>query len=425
MSSGRCSGPRVCGGARRRPPPPPEPALSLAADLSELSLDQGYHTLADCGPPRRRRENTLSDALWLNILSYLEASDLCRMTRVCRRWARLITSSRLLTRPEVWRRVRAAGPLEIAARCASARAGPCVAAVREWRTNNCSVTVGGAQLLAATFRNLTHLAILGSVSMDARALAPIVTDLVDLRHIDLTGCQNVDWPEWAWLEGRLGTRRPPVEYIDLTDCSSVTDAGLCALLHTCPSLQYLYLRRCILVTDAGVRWIPSYCALKELSVSDCAGVTDFGLYELAKLGPALRYLSVAKCTQVSDSGIRALARRCYKLRYLNARGCGALGDHGVEALGRGCSRLRALDLGATDVSEAGLQILARCCPNIKKLALRGCELIGDDSLEAVAYYCRGLTQLNIQDTPVTVRGYRAVKKYCKRCVIEHTNPGFC
>lgn len=71
------------------------------------------------------------------------------------------------------------------------------------------------------------------------------------------------------------------------------------------------------------------------------------------------------------------------------------------------------------------QILARCCPNLKKLALCGCELIGDDGLEAVAYYCRGLTQLNIRETPVTLRGYRAVKKFCKRCVIEHTNPGFC
>lgn len=63
-----------------------------------------------------------------------------------------------------------------------------------------------------------------------------------------SGCPNVDWPEWAWLESRLTTRRPPIEYIDLTDCSAVTDAGLCALLHTCPSLQYLYLRRCTLVT---------------------------------------------------------------------------------------------------------------------------------------------------------------------------------
>ncbi|VVC94765.1 unnamed protein product [Leptidea sinapis] len=151
MSSGGCSAPGLCGGARRRPPPPPEPALTLAADLSELSLDQGYHTLADCGPPRRRRDNTLSDALWLRILSYLE--------------------------PDTWRRVRAAGPLEVAARCAGARAGLYTGAVREWRSKNCVVTVAGAQLLVATFRNLTHLALTNSMVMDARTLAPIVTDL--------------------------------------------------------------------------------------------------------------------------------------------------------------------------------------------------------------------------------------------------------
>lgn len=72
MSNGSCLRPGAFSGARRRPPPPPEPVLSLTADLSELSLDQGYHTLADCGPPRRRRETTLSDALWLKILSCLE-----------------------------------------------------------------------------------------------------------------------------------------------------------------------------------------------------------------------------------------------------------------------------------------------------------------------------------------------------------------
>lgn len=43
-------------------------------------------------------------------------------------------------------------------------------------------------------------------------------------------------------------------------------------------------------------------------------MTDFGLYELAKLGASLRYLSVAKCGQVSDAGIKVLSRRCYKLR---------------------------------------------------------------------------------------------------------------
>ena len=46
-----------------------------------------------------------------------------------------------------------------------------------------------------------------------------------------------------------------------------------------------------------------YC-LRELSISDCRGVTDLGLKELSKLGENLRYLSVAKCDQVSgDRGL--------------------------------------------------------------------------------------------------------------------------
>ena len=56
----------------------------------------------------------------------------------------------------------------------------------------------------------------------------------------------------------------------------------------------------ILILDAGIKFVPSFCSgLRELSVSDCTQVTDFGLYELAKLGATLRYLSVAKCVRVN------------------------------------------------------------------------------------------------------------------------------
>jgi F-box/leucine-rich repeat protein 7 len=62
--------------------------------------------------------------------------------------------------------------------------------------------------------------------------------------------------------------------------------------------------------------VASFClSLRELSISDCVRITDFGLYELAKLGPNLRYLSVAKCERISDSGVIHVARLCYKLRY--------------------------------------------------------------------------------------------------------------
>lgn len=171
--------------------------------------------------------------------------------------------------------------------------------------------------------------------------------------------------------------------------------------------------------------MPSFCtALRELSVSDCVNITDFGLYELAKLGATLRYLSVAKCDQVSDAGLKVIARRCYKLRYLNCRGCEAVSDDSIIMLAHSCARIRALDIGKCDVSDAGLHALAESCPNLKKISLRNCDMITDRGIQCIAYYCRGLQHLNIQDCQISVEGYRAVKMYCKRCVIEHTNPGF-
>ena len=153
-------------------------------------------------------------------------------------------------------------------------------------------------------------------------------------------------------------------------------------------------------------------------------MTDFGLYELAKLGPNLRYLSVAKCDQISDSGVKQIARLCYKLRYLNVRGCEAVSDEAIEMLARSCSRLRSLDIGKCDVTDVGLKMLSENCPNLKKLSVKSCEMVSDQGIQSVAYYCRGLQQLNIQDTPITLDGYRMVKKFCKRCIIEHSHPGF-
>ena len=238
-----------------------------------------------------------------------------------------------------------------------------------------------------------------------------------------------------------------LQYLDLTDCVGLGDAGVQMIVRSCAQLNCLYLRRCVHVTgihnralitnnnaniplilpltDVGIKYLASYCtALRELSISDCLQVTDFGMYELARLGPNLRYLSVAKCDQISDAGIKHIGRHCYKLRYLNLRGCEAVSDDSLEVLARSCSRLRALDLGKCDITDRGLRLLAEHCPNLKKLSVKSCELVTDEGVRSIAYYCRGLRQLNIQDCLITVEGYRAVKKFCRKCIIEHTNPGF-
>ncbi|XP_050314462.1 F-box/LRR-repeat protein 7-like [Anthonomus grandis grandis] len=368
----------------------------------------------------------LSDDLVLRIFNFLNSIDLSNCAQVCRRFDNLVWT------PCLWRVITIDGEKVSGDRaikgvlrqlCGQGRTGACPSVEKIYVTNGASLSDKTLLLLAKRCPELTYLQLQGCTNITNNALFEITTRCSNLQHLDLTGCIKISCISVNSIPDV--TRRMQLQYLDLTDCVVIQDGGLWIIVQNCPQLGYLYLRRCIQITDGGIKYLPSFCSgLRELSVSDCSNVTDFGLYELAKLGPSLRYLSVAKCDQVSDAGLKVIAKKCYKLRYLNARGCEAVSDDAITVLARSCTRLRALDVGKCDVSDAGLRALAESCPNLKKLSLRNCELVTDRGVQYVAYYCRGLQQLNIQDCQISLEGYRAVKKYCKRCVIEHTNPGF-
>ena len=157
----------------------------------------------------------------------------------------------------------------------------------------------------------------------------------------------------------------------------------------------------------------SYCSLlRELSISDYEKITDLSLLELARLGPKLRYLSAAKCHRLTDLGVTAIAKHCY-----NIRGCEAVSDVSLQALATNCSKLRSLDIGKCDVTDAGLEVGSRHIPALRKLSVRGCEMVSDRGVESVAQHCHNLHLLNIQDCQVGLNTYRMVKKFCKRCIL--------
>ena len=173
------------------------------------------------------------------------------------------------------------------------------------------------------------------------------------------------------------------------------------------------------VSDVGVRSIALYCPqIRELSLSDCSDVSDYGLCELAKLGPSLRYLSVSKCPKISDTGVRQLVSHCYKIRYLNLRGCLSITDSTVVSLSRSCTRLRSLDLGKCDVTDAGLHQIARHLQHIRKVSVRGCGMVGDQGVVALARGCPHLVHLNIMDCEVSLQACKIVATHCRHCYIE-------
>ncbi|KAJ8953283.1 hypothetical protein NQ318_015865 [Aromia moschata] len=376
---------------------------------SSPSLDQGYHTLVSPSPGQVT-PNPWTDGNLYKGKKYQSKNN--SLIGFLMSWSRFGV---LAWTPSLWRVITLEGEAVSGDRairgvlrqlCGQGRTGACPSVERVHITNGAKLSDKSLLLLARRCPELTHLQLQGCTNVTNNALM----------------CKDILYKCKCWSGA---PRRLQLQYLDLTDCVAIQDSGLRVIVRNCPQLAYLYLRRCVQITDAGLKFVPSFCSgLRELSVSDCSNLTDFGLYELAKLGATLRYLSVAKCDQVSDAGLKVIARKCYKLRYLNARGCEAVSDDAITVLARSCTRLRALDIGKCDVSDAGLRALAESCPNLKKLSLRNCDLVTDRGVQCVAYYCRGLQQLNIQDCQISLEGYRAVKKYCKRCVIEHTNPGF-
>lgn len=399
--------------------------LYRAAD----AIDLGYHTLdnnvcrGSSSPtivrqqPSQKRSHgiglcQLEDEILLKIFRWLSTRERCAIAQTCRRFWEVAWH------PSLWREVEVRYPQNATTALSALKRRGCHSYVRR-------LVLDAAHGLPDVFVHLPFSSLTSLVIRHSRRVSDAnVTTILDncshLRELDLTGCLGVS---------KAYTRLAAVQLqsLDLSDCHGVNDPDLVLTLSRMPQLSSLYLRRCGCITDASLVSIASYCSgLRQLSVSDCPRITDFGVRELAaRLGPSLRYFSVGKCDQVSDAGLLVVARHCYKLRYLNARGCEALSDSATIALARACPRLRALDLGKCDVGDATLEALSTGCPNLKKLSLCGCERVTDAGLEALAYYVRGLRQLNIGECPrVTWVGYRAVKHYCRRCTIEHTNPGF-
>ena len=73
----------------------------------------------------------------------------------------------------------------------------------------------------------------------------------------------------------------------------------------------------------------------------------------------------------------------------------------------------------------GFKSISENCPNLRKLSVRECDSVTDVGVMSVAYYCRSLVLLNIANcNDLTIDSYRYVKRFCKRCIIQHTNPGF-
>jgi len=410
-----------------RPRPPDVPP---SIQLDHRAMTASYKSLSS-HTSKQGMLDLLPDDLILGILKQLDSLSLVNCGQVCRRlyhlvWEPVLWTTVTLTGDTIDADLAVKSILSLLAKD-SRKPSRCLSVTALHLSCCTRLSDAGLGVIARKCPALAYLDIRACKLVTNAGLAEVVARCSRLQHLDLTGCTLVSGLQPSCrseLRERL-SKGLSLTHLDLTDCTRLDDQSLRVILQASCNIEYLYLRRCTNITDMGIKLVSAYCyVLRELSISDCGNIGDTSLLELARLGPKLRYLSAAKCYRVTDKGVGAIAKHCYKLRYLNVRGCESVSDSSIELLAKSCTRLRSLDIGKCDVTDAGLEVLSQNCPSLRKLSVRGCEMISDVGVQAVALHCRNLQQLNIQECQISVETYRTVRKFCKKCIIEHTNPGF-
>ncbi|XP_066919749.1 uncharacterized protein [Clytia hemisphaerica] len=364
----------------------------------------------------------LPDKLLIRIFTYLDTSDVCRLSRVCRRWSELYLSEKL------WEHIKVTNmtSLDIDSTLnvmlqRLAYTTSCLN-IRQMKLDGCKeLTDEGIQTMALRCPELRALEIASCDQVTARGVYNVLVNCPNLAFLNLSGCEGV-----SSFSNRSDIISSPfsfgeLKYLDLSSCSCFTDSDIEILLGRAPSLEYLYLRLCDSISNIGIETIARRCPnLKEISLNDCVNITDHGVLKLLDSCHNLRYVSLAKCP-ITNMVLEQIASSPNNLlRHLNLYDCEYITDIAIMKLSASCPRLRSLDIGkCRKLTDASLYGLSRCTL-LRRLNLKGCCKVTDAGLRKLATICKNLRHLDVRDCLFSPETYEYVRLRCPLCDIQRS-----
>ena len=170
--------------------------------------------------------------------------------------------------------------------------------------------------------------------------------------------------------------------LDVSGCSSITDAGITAICNECTSLQSINLWYCSDITDVSIIALAKCGRLECVKLGECTNVTSDGIDALTNgHGGTLKTLDLSQCTALTPSiSIDHISKRCEKLQVLSLREI-EVNDNDVYTLSYYCSFLTHLDLSnCKNITDASLQYLA-CMRSLRQLDLYNNGLFTDEGFD--------------------------------------------
>lgn len=150
-------------------------------------------------------------------------------------------------------------------------------------------------------------------------------------------------------------RRNSLERLVLTNCGSLTDESLAVLMqgrHTGATLfgnrpatpprklNYLDLTQCLSISHLGIRTLVNNIPeMQRLELAMCRGIVDENLAQLLPTTPVLTHIDLGELEQLASAVLRSLASsNCARhLRYLRVTDCKQVDDAGVLAVLQSCT----------------------------------------------------------------------------------------
>ena len=242
-------------------------------------------------------------------------------------------------------------------------------------------------------KHLVSLDLGGCSGLAANGLAAIVSNLKDLKKLNLRSCKQISDTEIAKLCGQdidnnrlAGSSKSHESTENATTSSATEQRGLV-------SLEFLGLQDCQKLTDDALKHISlGLKNLKSINLSFCSNFSEFGLKHLSSM-TELRELTLCSC-EVTDQGLRYLSEGSVQLHVLDISFCDKV-DQGLVYIAEGMPQLRTLSLNSCLITDDGLVKIAQSLTDLKTLNVGQCSKITDKSLNVIAQHCINLTHIDL------------------------------
>lgn len=205
----------------------------------------------------------------------------------------------------------------------------------------------------------------------------------------------------------------------------VSNIGLSAVAHGCPSLRSLSLWNVSSVGDEGLSEIAKGChMLEKLDLCQSSSISNKSLIAIAEGCPNLTTLNIESCTKIGNEGLQAVAKSCPKLQCISIKDCSLVGDHGVSSLLSSASNLSKVKLQSLNITDFSLAVIGHYGKEVANMVLSGLPNVSERGFWAMGIAqglqklvsltvtsCRGVTDASIE---AIGRGCWNLKQVCLR-----------